>query len=94
MFEVAEGGEVDGTVGKYANEAHGEATVKGADAIGVPHFAGSREDEGIAVLAALDGFTLHAAGTNVSYFGRPRSSEGWLYNFNVSSGYMENLRSD
>lgn len=62
LLEVAESGEVDGAVGENADEAHGEAAVEGAGAVGGPHFARGGEDEGVAMLAALDGFTLHAAG--------------------------------
>ena len=62
VFEVFEGGEVDGAVGEHADEAHGEAAVEGADACSGPHFAGGGEDEGVAVEAAFDGFVLDAAG--------------------------------
>ena len=34
LFEVFEGGEIDGAVGEYTDQAHGEAAVEGADAGG------------------------------------------------------------
>lgn len=61
LFEVLEGGEVDGAVGEHADEAHGKTTVEGAETGGRPHFAGGGEDEGVAVGAAGDGFVLDAA---------------------------------
>ena len=62
LFEVFEGGEVEGTVGEHADEAHRETSVEGADAGCGPHFLGGGDDEAVAVEAALDGLALHATG--------------------------------
>ncbi len=74
-FEVFEGAEVDGGVGEHADEAHGQATVEGAEAVGQQHFSRGGGDEEVAVEAAGDGFTLHAAGSGEDFVGCVRS--GW-----------------
>lgn len=63
LLEILKGCEVDGTVREHANETHGKAAVKGANAIGSPHLASSGEDQGIAVKTTFDSLVLDTAGS-------------------------------
>ena len=52
--------QVDCSVGKHADEAHGQASVIGTESSFSPHLLRGLDDEGITVETALDGFALHA----------------------------------
>ena len=58
LFQVLEGGEVNGTIWKHAYEAHRETAVKGAGTL-FPHVLGCCADQGIAVDTAFNCFALH-----------------------------------
>lgn len=60
-LKILERGKVDGAVGEHANEAHGKATVEGADACRTPHFSSGVENEGVPMEATFHGLALHAA---------------------------------
>ena len=60
LFEKLEGSKVDCRVRKHADEAHGQATVRGSECALSNHLFGRSYDERIAVKTAFDCFTLHS----------------------------------